>query len=164
MDGDARREVILKVLGWGTVVYFLIIGFALDKHALFELRSPPGSAGLQRAQLAHADALDSKARGLAGADPVATADLRAQAARIRFDVDTARSDQSDGRFRAIGLIAGTGAFALLYPPLIYVTYRRTAPASSVPSTPDLIPLKAALGYGVVMSVITFIAGFTTAYQ
>ncbi|GAA4232946.1 hypothetical protein GCM10022254_34220 [Actinomadura meridiana] len=164
MDGDARREVILKVLGWGTVVYFLIIGFALDKHALFELKSPPGSARLQQAQLAHADALDSKSRGLTGADPVASADLKAQAARIRFDVATARGDQSDGRYRAIGLIAGTAAFALLYPPLIYFTYRRTTPTSSAPTPPDLIPLKTALGYGAVMSTITFIAGFTTAYQ
>ncbi|MES9539211.1 MULTISPECIES: hypothetical protein [unclassified Actinomadura] len=163
MDGAARREVILKVLGWGTIVYFLIIGFALDKHALFELKSPPGSAQLQQAQHAHASALDSKAQSLAKSDPAAAADLTAQAAKIRFDVNTAVRDQSDSRLRAVGLIIGTTAFALLYPPLIYLTYRRTDPTSTL-ALSDLIPLKAALAYGIVMSLITAIAGFTTAYQ
>jgi hypothetical protein len=163
MDGAARREVIFKVLGWGTIVYILIIGFALDKHALFELRSPPASARLQQAQRTHADALDSKAQSLVKTDPVASADLQAQAAKIRFEVDSAVKDQSDSRFRAIGLIVGTTAFALLYPALIYLTYRRTDPTGTLAPS-DLIPLKAGLGYGIFMSVITTVASLTTAYQ
>ncbi|SNS63690.1 hypothetical protein [Actinomadura mexicana] len=106
MDGAARRELVLRVLGWGTIVYFLIIGFALDEHALFELRSPPGWTQLQQAQRAHAKTLDSKAQSLAMTDPAASADLEAQAAKIRFDVGAADHDRSDGRFRAIGLIIG----------------------------------------------------------
>ncbi|MEU9020318.1 hypothetical protein [Actinomadura sp. NPDC048394] len=163
LDGATRRELILKVLGWGTLVYFLIIGFALQEHALFELRAAPGAARLQQAQRAHAGALDSRARSLAATDPVTSADLRVQAAKIRFEVDTAVHDQSDSRFRAIGLVIGTTAFALLYPALIYLTYRRTDPTGTLAAS-DLVPLKAALAYGVVMSTITAIAGFTTAYQ
>ena len=50
LDRAARRELTLKVLGWGTVVYFLITGFALHQHALFELRAAPGAARLQQAR------------------------------------------------------------------------------------------------------------------
>ncbi|MFC4054521.1 hypothetical protein ACFOY4_32935 [Actinomadura syzygii] len=155
-----RRDLVLRVLVWGTVVYFLLIGFALDQHALFELKAPPGAARLHQAKTAHADALDTKAQSLAQTDPVAATDLRAQAAQIRFEIDTAVKDQSDSRYRAIGLIAGTLAFALLYPFLIYATYRRTEPRGSS----DLIPLKAALAYGVTMSVLTTTAAITTSYQ
>lgn len=155
-----RRELILKVLGWGTVVYFLLTGYALNQHELFELKAPLGATRLHQAQTAHADALDAKARSLAQSDPVAATDLRAQAAKLRFEVDTAVKDQSDSRFRAIGLIAGTLAFALLYPFLILATYRRTEPRTS----PDLIPLKAALAYGITMSILTTTAALTTSYQ
>jgi hypothetical protein len=134
-QGAARQELVLRVLGWGTVVYLLITGFALDQHAMFELKPPPGAARLHRAQTAHADALDTKSRALARTDPVQSADLAAQAAKIRFETDGARKDQSDSRFRAVALIAGVLAFALLYPALILAAYRRTGPTG----TRDLVP-------------------------
>ncbi|MCD0451468.1 hypothetical protein LO762_20030 [Actinocorallia sp. API 0066] len=158
-----RREVVLRVLGWGTVVYFLIIGFALDRHALFELRAPAGVADLQRAQRGYALALEARAREVREDEPLVAAEMGAQAARIRVEVEEAVKEQADGRYRAVGLIAGTGAFALGYPWLIYVVYRRTDPDGTL-AAGDLIPLRAALGYGVVTSVITFVAGFSTAYQ
>lgn len=160
--GATRQELVLKVLGWGTVVYFLITGYALDQHALFELRSPPGSVRLQQAQIAHADALDAKARSVARSDPVHAADLTAKAAKIRFDVDNAAKERSDSRYRAIALIGGALLFAVLYPLLILATYRRTTFQGAQSS--DLISLRAALIYGIAMSVITTTAAVSTAYQ
>jgi hypothetical protein len=161
--GAVRQELVLRVLGWGTVVYFLITGFALDQHALFELSPPPGIERLHQAQTAHAEALEAKGRRLAETDPVESADLTAQAAKIRFEIAGTVKDQSDSRYRAIALIVGALAFALLYPLLILATYRRTDPQGTQSSS-DLIPLKTALAYGITMSIIITTAAVTTAYQ
>lgn len=149
---DIRHEVVLRALGWGTVVYFLITGFALGRHALFELKAQPGLAQLQRAQTAHADALDAMGRTLARSDQAQAADLAAQAAKIRFEVAAAAKERSDSRYRAIGLITGALVFAVLYPLLILAAYRRTD--SGDVASPDLVPLKAALAYGIGTSVVT----------
>ncbi|MEO3789049.1 hypothetical protein ABGB14_02490 [Nonomuraea sp. B10E15] len=158
-----RQELVLRVLGWGTVVYFLITGFALDQHALFELNPPPLAARLYEKKIAYADALEGKSRQLGKTDTVEAANLAMQAAQVRAEVDSAIREESDSRGRAIALIAGGVAFSTLYPLLIVVTYRRTDPDGTL-AADDLVPLRAALLYGIVMSVVTAAAAIMTAYE
>ncbi|MGP3959110.1 hypothetical protein ACTWPT_24170 [Nonomuraea sp. 3N208] len=158
-----RQELVLRVLGWGTVVYFLITGFALDQHALFELNPPPSAVRLHEKKSAYADALESKSRQLDKTDTVEAANLAMQAAQIKAEADAAIKDQSDSRGRAFALIAGTVAFSILYPLLIVATYRRTDPDGTL-AADDLIPLRAALVYGIVMSIVTAAAAIMTAYE
>lgn len=161
--GRTRQELVLRVLGWGTVVYFLITGFALDQHALFELNPPPSAVRLHKTQTVYADALEGKSRQLGQTDTVEAANLAMQAAKIRAEVDAAIKDQSDSQGRAIALIVGVMAFSLLYPLLIMAIYRRTDPDGTL-AADDLIPLRAALVYGIAMSIVTAAAAISTAYE
>jgi len=158
-----RQELVLRVLGWGTVVFFLITGFALDQHALFELLPPPGASQLQEAQTAYAAALDGQSARARQSDPVEAAKLAVEAAKIRAEVDSAVKDQADSRGRALALIAGALAYAVVYPLLILATYRRTDPDHTLPAD-DLIPRRAALIFGITMSIVTAVVAVSTAYE
>lgn len=158
-----RLELILRLLGWGTIVYFLIIGFALNQHGMFELRSAPGADSLRRAQETQAEILDRRGDQLHVTDPVTAADLRVQAAKIRVEVSDRLREQSDNRGRAVALLIVVTAYAVAYPLMILVLYRRTDPDGSL-ATRDLISRRVAVTYGIVMSVLTTVAAAGTAYQ
>ncbi|MEO3928483.1 hypothetical protein ABGB07_32135 [Micromonosporaceae bacterium B7E4] len=158
-----RFDLILRVLGWGTVVYFLITGFALNQHEMFELRPAPGADSLRRAQETQADLLERRGDELQATDPVAAADSRVQAAKIELEVGNALREQSDNRGRAIALLVGVSAYAITYPLMILAMYRRTDPDGSLAAR-DLIPRRVAVGYGIVMSVVTTLVAAGTAYQ
>jgi hypothetical protein len=158
-----RQELVLRVLGWGAVVFFLVTGFALDQHALFELFPPPGASQLQAAQTAYAAALDGQSAQARQSDPVAAASLAAEAAKIRAEVDSAVKDQSDSRGRAMMLIVGALTYAVVYPLLIMATYRRTDPDGTL-AAGDLIPRRTALIFGITMSVVTAVVAVSTAYE
>lgn len=159
----SRREIIFKVLSWGSVIYFLIVGFALNQHGLFELTPPEGNERLYQAQLVHVDALDKKSDGLKAEDPVEAARLGVEAAKIRAEVDEARKGQSDSWYRAVGLVVGVIIYALVYPLLILLVYRRTDPEGTLAER-DPIPLRDALIYGITLSILTSTAAVMTAYQ
>lgn len=55
------------------------------------------------------------------------------------------------------------AYAVAYPLMILVLYRRTDPDGSL-ATRDLISRRVAVTYGIVMSVLTTVAAAGTAYQ
>jgi hypothetical protein len=145
------------------VVFFLITGFALDQHALFELVQPPGASRLQEAQTAYAVALEGQSAQARQSDPVEAASLAVEAAKIRAEVDSAVKDQTDSRSRAVALIAGALAYAVIYPLLILVTCRRTDPDGTL-AAGDLIPRRTALIFGITMSVVTAVVAVSTAYE
>ncbi|HEY5839398.1 MAG TPA: hypothetical protein VIT19_10220 [Pyrinomonadaceae bacterium] len=75
MDEKLRREMIFKVLGWGTFVYLIVVGYSINQSGLFEFRSDTrqdvvDSKGklhkafeeLENAQFERADQLESEAR------------------------------------------------------------------------------------------------------
>jgi hypothetical protein len=160
---EFRREIIFKVLGWGAAFYLLVVGFATSQHHLFELNTPEEQHRLYRAQIVYAEALDRKSDHVKGQDLVEATKLSVDAAKIRMEVRQAKKDGSDGWHRAVALVAISLICSVTYPLAIWLVYRRTDPEGALAKR-DLIPLRAALIYGVTVSLLTFAAAIGTAYQ
>ena len=125
MDDEAKygRETMNKVLGWGTIVYFLVLGFSGNQHALFELYYSDDQIKLETAKTIHAAAMDSESNTVT--DPSKATELKAKAAQARFEVMQLREERQDARWRAILLIAAVSIYCFAYPVAIYFFYGKS---------------------------------------
>jgi hypothetical protein len=160
---EFNGEIIFKVLGWGTAVYILIIGFASSQHHLFELNTPEEQHRLYDAQIVYAEVLDGKSDRLKERDLAEATKLNVDAAKIRMEVAQVKNDESDSWYRAVALIIASLIYSVIYPLIIWFAYRRTDPKRT-PAERYPIPLRVALIYGVTMSLLTSVTAAMTAYQ
>jgi hypothetical protein len=164
MKGSSSGEIIFKVLGWGTAIHLLVIGYSLDKSALFELQAPKEKGFLQvdEAKKKHTEQLEIEADSIPNSDksPEA-AELRVQAAEMRAAVHRDQEEQNDGWFRAVGLMVGVFIYCLIYPVLVWLVYKRTETGGGA-AEKDVVPLGAALTYGISISLATFYIAVATA--
>lgn len=160
---EFSREIIFKVLGWGTAVHILIIGFASSQHHLFELNTPEEQHRLYQAQIVYAEVLDRKGDQVKERDFAEATKLNVDAAKIRMEVAQAKEDESDSWYRAVALILVSLIHSIIYPLMIWFVYRRTDPEGTLAERYP-IPLRVALIYGVTMSLLTSVTAVMTAYQ
>lgn len=163
-----RREIIFKVLGWGTIVYFLVLGYSMDPSGLFELRIPQQAVDLQRAKLDEAAQLEKTLDQIPIPDsskPAAedkkvetveetkakVAETKAKVAKLRLEAHRLEEEWRDGWSRAVGLIAGTALYAVIFPVVVFFAYKKVYPEAA---KTDLIPMRIAIPCAVIMSALT----------
>ena len=157
MDDEAKygRETMNKVLGWGTIVYFLVLGFSGSQHALFELIPMKEQIQLDQAKRAYAAEMDSQSKK----GPPDAADLKVKAAQANFDARLLSEERKDARRRAISLIVGASIYCLAYPFAIHFFYRKNVTRHKATY---FISHRLAVVYGIVMSAITLSIALMTA--
>ena len=158
MDDETKygRETMNKVLGWGTIVYFLVLGFSGSQHALFELYALPEQIKLEETKRAYAAEADSESNKK---NPPAAAELRVKAAQARFETRLLSDERQDARRRAISLIIGASIYCLAYPFAIYFFYRKNVTRHKATY---FISNRVAVLYGIGMSAITLSMALMTA--
>jgi hypothetical protein len=168
-DGrEFRREMILRILGWGMAVHLLVIGYSVSHSDLFELWIPDPTLflALDAAQMKQIQILEDDAKALWGSsecgDTQKAVYLDVQAAQIKMDMLLAQEKRKDNWYRAVFLIAGVLLYSIVYPVGIWLTYQRTDPGLTATGE-DFISLRTALTYGIVMSLITLLVAFLTAW-
>ena len=146
-----------KVMGWGTIVYFLVLGFFGSQHALFELCPLPEQKKLDEAKRAFA--VESEVQSNSAKDPSTASELRIKAAQARFDARLLSEERQDARRRAISLIVGASIYCLAYPFAIHFFYRTNVTRHKATY---FISHRVAVLYGTVMSAITLSIALMTA--
>lgn len=159
MDDEAKygRETMNKVLGWGTIVYFLVLGFSGSQHALFELYPLPEQIELDKAKRTFA--VETEAKSKNAKDPSEASELRLKAAQASFDARLFSDERQDARRRAISLIVGASIYCLAYPFAIHFFYRANVTRHKATY---FISHRMAVLYGTVMSAITLSLALMTA--
>jgi hypothetical protein len=150
-----RREMIFKVLAWGTFVLFLVWGYSLTQSNSFELLAPyeKNFRNLVQARTDEAKEIEDTAKTHAD---------RVKAAQMRLDIHLAEELRDDSQRRAIGLICGTLIYCVIYPILVWGVYKRTAPGDCTTDKDVAFSLRHALIFAIIMSLATFITAFLTA--
>ena len=147
-----RRELIFKVLAWGTIVLLIVWGYSLTQSSLFELKGAENEEAALETELEIATAqLNNNAKE------------KVDAAQLRLENYRAKKVRDDSKWRAVGLIIGASIYCMIYPILVWLVYKRTDPGVGT-TEKDIVPLRAALIYAMVMSLSTFITAFLTAWR
>jgi hypothetical protein len=173
-----RRETIIKVLTWGTVIYFLVLGYSVNQSGFFEWHAPDVQVfkDLDDAKKEQARRLESEATKLEASTPRNVAEgvdaepkdkaseaakRRVEAAQLRVDVYLAQEERKDGKERAKGLIIGAFVFSLMYPIVVWLVYKRTGTGAT---EKDVVPQGVAIAYAIFMSIATCWTALATALQ
>jgi hypothetical protein len=159
-----RRELIFKVLAWGTFVLLLVWGYSLTQSNLFELkRAATEEAELEtKLEIARNNQAEQLEREAATANNSNSAKSRVEAAQIRVDNYLAKEVRYDQQRRAVGLVIGAFIYCMIYPILVWFVYKRTELGAGA-TEKDVVPLWAALVYAIVISLSTFITAFLIAW-
>lgn len=150
-----RREMIFKVLAWGTFVLLLVWGYSLTQSNSFELLAPyeKNFRSLVKARTDEAKEIEDTAKTHAD---------RVKAAQMRLDIHLAEELRNDSQRRAIGLICGALIYCVIYPVVVWGVYKRTALSNGDTDKDVAFPPKHALIFAIVMSLATFMTAFLTA--
>ena len=150
-----RREMIFKVLAWGTFVLFLVWGYSLTQSDSFELFAPyePHFGKLVKTKTDQANEIENTAKNHAE---------RVNAAQIKLDIHLAEELRKDSQRRAIGLICGALIYCIIYPIVVWGVYKRTSLGDGTTDKDVVFPLKYALMYAIIISLATFINALSTA--
>jgi hypothetical protein len=152
-----RREIIFKVLAWGTFILFLVWGYSLTQSNSFELWAPyeQSFGKFVEARNIQANQLDTAANS--------TPAQKVEAAQIRLDLQLAKELRMDSQRRAIGLICGALFYCILYPIIGWGVYKRTALGDGTSDKDVAFSSGHALIFAIGMSLATFITAFLTAW-
>lgn len=153
-----RRDIILKVLTWGTAVYLIAWGYSLTQSSLFELQPSPQVVLDQENERKN---LVNALRNEANANDSNSAKKRVEAAKIEVDNYLENEIRSDNYRRAFGLIAMTLIYCIGYIVLVWQVYERVYPDEA---KTDIIPKKWAMIYAIFMSFSTLFTACSTAYN
>ncbi len=111
-----------KILSWGMIVYFLVLGYSLNQHALFELYSTPEQQNVVDAKKLRAEKLREKSNLEPDADQ--SSELKVKAAETDLEARIVNDEMDDGIRRAKGLISAATIFFISYVLLIYLFYQK----------------------------------------
>ena len=157
-DVKAKHEIMNRILSWGTLVFLLIVGYALNYHEKFELRPTEEQRALVKAKKEKADALTAGSRGQG--NPVLAAECMEKAAQANLEARVLEDDMRDAFWRAVGLILAAFSFFIFYFLLIRAFYRKYE--SEMASY--ILSKKHALIYAGVIGLITLYNAVMTGYQ
>jgi len=121
----AKHELMTRILSWGMIVYFLVLGYSLNQSSSFELCPNPAQEKLVKAKEHQANVLreqsnqntDQSNANTKAAENVKAAELDLEAIKIKDGV-------YDGQRRAGGLIIAATVFFIFYVFLIYKFYQK----------------------------------------
>lgn len=173
-----RHETIFKVLAWGTVIYFLVLGYSVHESGLFEWHAPyvPVFEDLDKAKNEQATRLDSEARELEDSirgNPAEVVDaqqknkaseaakLKVEAAQLRTEIYLAQEERKDGHERARGLVIAAFVYSVTYPVIVWLVYKRTRTGVT---EKDVVPGAVAVAYAIFMSIATCVTALMTALR
>lgn len=163
-----RRELIFKVLSWGTIVYLLVLGYAVNQSSLFEMKPAASEEiDLEVKKKRQVEQLNDEA-GLSTNSNATKA--RVEAAKINMEIYKANEERDDAWWRGLGLACGSVIYSLIYFFVVCLIYRGTDPriwfkkTGSRAADEDVIPFWLALPYALFMGVVTSVAALMTAYR
>jgi hypothetical protein len=156
------RDLVLRVISWGIAAYLFVIGFSLDRHALFELRSAPETTALEAAQAEYSRQLIvARQKALASGDLVEAAKLNVAAMEAAVQVAESQDLRRDCFLRALSLIGSVSLFCLAYIGLIFWIYRVRGIEEGTENY--FISYRAALTIACSLSAVTLFSAVMTAY-
>ena len=164
----SRHDMILKVLAWGTVIYFFVLGYSVNQSGLFEWHAPDVQVfkDVDRAKEEQATRLETEAKTLEDseqkkAEPSEVGKRRVEAAQLRMENYLAQEERKDGRERAKGLIIAAFVYSLMYPVVVWLVYKRTGTGVT---GKDVVPVGVAVAYAIFMSIATCWTALATALR
>ena len=156
-NAKAKHEVMTKILSWGMIVYFLVFGYSLNQHALFELNPTPEQQKVVEAKKLRAEILRKKSASEKDEDK--SSELRVKAAETDLEAGNLEDEMRDGIGRAKGLIIAATIFFVGYVGLVYFFYEKFKSAM----TDYFVSRKLAIIYAVFIGLSIWITAFMTAY-
>ncbi len=91
----AKHELMTKMLSWGMIVYFLVFGYSLNQHALFELFPTPEQTNVVLAKRNRAEKLREKSNSEPDTDK--SSEFRVKAAEADLEARLLKDELEDGR-------------------------------------------------------------------
>jgi hypothetical protein len=155
-DVKTKHEIMNKILSWGTLVFLLFVGYALNYHEKFEFFPTPEQTALVQAKREKALALNAGIER--EADAVKAAEAKEKAAQSSLEARVLADDIRDAQHRAASLIFAATAFGFLYFFIIRAFYQKYEAAMDN----YILPRKYALIYAAVIGLVTFSNGLLTA--
>ena len=163
-----RHEMIFKVLAWGTVIYFFVLGYSVNQSGLFEWHAPDVQVfkDVDEAKKEQATRLETEAKKLEDSqqkknEPYEVGKRRVEAAQLRMEIYLAQEERKDGRERAKGLIIAAFVYSIAYPIVVWLVYKRTGTGVT---DKDVIPVGVAVPYAILMSIATCWTALATALR
>ena len=141
-----------KILGWGTVIYLIVLGYSFDQHAMFEYCPSDEQKVVVQAKKDMAKELRTKSNSLNDSDKIESAKLRVKAAESDLEARISDDDMRDGRVRAISLVLGVLGFFILYFSLVFMFYQKY----NDQMLNYVFPKRAALIYVALVGTITLV--------
>lgn len=153
----AKHELMTKILSWGMIVYFLVFGYSLNQHALFELNPTSEQQMVADAKKLRAETLRRKSDSEKDGDK--SSEFRVKAAEAELEARNLEDEMRDGIGRAKGLIFAATIFFVCYVVLTWLFYKKFKSEM----TDYFVPRKIAMGYAVFIGLSVWITAFLTAY-
>ena len=146
----AKHELMTKILTWGTIVFFLMVGYALNYHEKFEFFPSGEQKQVVSAKQEQAAALRAESKMLKETnDFVKAAEFNVKAAEADFEARTSSDDMRDAFNRALGLVFAALCFSVFYFFLLRKFYEKFENEMST----YVVSKKVALWYAVVIGVV-----------
>ncbi len=157
----AKHDMMTKILGWGTVIYIIVLGYSFDQHAMFEYCPTKEQKAVAQAKRNKAEKLRTESNSsLNNSNKVDLSELKVKAAESDLEAKIIEDDMCDGRVRAVSLVLGVAGFFILYFWLVFMFYRKyeTEMLSYV------FPEKAALIYVALVGIITLVLAILIGFR
>ena len=106
--------MIFRILSWGTAAFVFVVGFGMERHALFEFLQPNPSTSVENAREKLVKTFESDSS------------LDAAQARLSYyeSKDKSSSDEDDAWWRALALLLATPVFGSFFVCAVCRSYDR----------------------------------------
>jgi len=149
----AKHEMMTKILGWGTVIYLIVLGYSFDQHAMFEYCPNKKQEIVIQEKKDRAEELRKKSNSLKeSGNDLEASEFSVKAAESDLEAKISEDDIKDGSVRAVSLVLGVSGFFILYFSLVFMFYRKYK--SEMLSY--VFPERAALIYVALVGTITLV--------
>jgi len=149
--------MMTRILSWGMIAYFLVLGYSLNQHALFELFPTPEQQNVVNAKKLRAERLREKSDS--ETDIIKSSEFSVKAAEINLEAKILKDEMSDGNRRAMGLISAATVFFISYLLMTWLFYKKFEPEMS----DYFISRRAALAYVLFIGLSIWLTAFWTAW-
>lgn len=154
----AKHELMTKILSWGMIVYFLVLGYSLNQSALFELRTNKDQEKLAVANREQAKLIREQSN-LNNSDAKTKVTENIKAAKLDYEAKKLEDEICDGKRRSGGLIIGATVFFIFYLLLIHKFYQKF----KTEMNDYFVSKKVVMFYAVFIGLSIWVTAFMTAY-
>ena len=143
-----RNDKVFTILTWGTAAFLLMVGFAMERHGLFELWPVKVPAAVTEAE--------QELLTLCETTPTLEA-LQTRLAIARAKA-TETDEAEDAKLRSYGLLVCAVAWLYLFPRAIRLPYKNLSPENQI------IPRGKATAYGVALGLANLIIAILVCWK